>query len=58
MSRNAALDAYRALPLPDTSQEHWRFTNLRGFDPDAFGHDGGQSPDVAGSAKALLPVAA
>jgi len=31
------------MPLPDTSQEHWRFTNLRGFDPDAFGHDGGLS---------------
>jgi Fe-S cluster assembly protein SufD len=36
MSRAAALDAYRSLPLPDTSQEHWRFTNLRGFDPDAY----------------------
>jgi Fe-S cluster assembly protein SufD len=25
------------LPLPDTSEEHWRFTDLAGFDPDAFG---------------------
>jgi hypothetical protein len=22
------------LPLPDTTEEHWRFTDLRGFDPD------------------------
>ena len=36
MSRNDALAAYEALPLPDTTEEHWRFTNLRGFDPDAF----------------------
>jgi len=36
VARAEALEAYRALPLPDTSQEHWRFTNLRGFDPDSF----------------------
>jgi Fe-S cluster assembly protein SufD len=36
MSRNDALAAYEALPLPDTTEEHWRFTNLRGFDPDSF----------------------
>ncbi len=36
MSRNDALAAYEALPLPDTTEEHWRFTDLRGFDPNAF----------------------
>jgi Fe-S cluster assembly protein SufD len=36
VARAEALEAYRSLPLPDTSQEHWRFTNLRGFDPDSF----------------------
>ena len=36
MSRTAALAAYERLPLPDTSQEHWRFTDLRGFDPNNF----------------------
>ena len=36
MSRSDALAAYEALPLPDTTEEHWRFTDLRGFDPDAF----------------------
>jgi Fe-S cluster assembly protein SufD len=41
------LERYRALPLPTTRDEPWRFTDLRGFDPDAFGHDGGQTPDEA-----------
>jgi len=37
--RAEALESYRALPLPDTTQEHWRFTDLKDFDPDSFGHD-------------------
>ncbi len=36
MARAEALERYRALPLPDTTEEHWRFTDLRGFDPEAF----------------------
>jgi len=36
VSRSDALAAYEALPLPDTTEEHWRFTDLRGFDPSAF----------------------
>jgi Fe-S cluster assembly protein SufD len=39
-SRDDALTAYEALPIPDTTEEHWRFTDLRGFDPSQFG-DGG-----------------
>jgi Fe-S cluster assembly protein SufD len=31
-----ALEAYRKLPLPDTTEEHWRFTDLKGFDPESF----------------------
>ena len=31
-----ALERYQELPLPDTTEEHWRFTDLRGFDPEAF----------------------
>jgi Fe-S cluster assembly protein SufD len=61
MSRTQALEAYRALAVPDTTEEHWRFTNLRGFDPDSFDHvpssGTGTGPaetmlalDVAGSA--------
>ncbi|MFY9578824.1 MAG: Fe-S cluster assembly protein SufD [Gaiellaceae bacterium] len=44
MSRADALTRYRELPLPDTTEEHWRFTDLTGFDPDSFSHDGGLSP--------------
>jgi len=40
MTRAEALARYRDLPLPDTTQEAWRFTDLRGFDPDAFGSNG------------------
>src|SRR5713226_6023111 len=35
-----ALERYRELPLPDTTQEAWRFTDLKGFDPDAFSANG------------------
>jgi Fe-S cluster assembly protein SufD len=31
-----ALEAYRNLPIPDTTEEHWRFTDLKGFDPESF----------------------
>ena len=44
MSRADALTRYQELPLPDTTEEHWRFTDLTGFDPDSFSHDGGLSP--------------
>ncbi|MGZ4359905.1 MAG: Fe-S cluster assembly protein SufD [Gaiellaceae bacterium] len=40
MSRAEAVDAYRALAVPDTTQEHWRFTSLRGFDPETFAGNG------------------
>ena len=40
MTRADALGRYRALPLPTTKDEHWRFTNLAGFDPDAWSADG------------------
>ena len=47
MSRAEALERYRSLPLPSTSEEAWRFTDLSGFDPDAFvanGHVPGTVP--------------
>jgi Fe-S cluster assembly protein SufD len=31
-----AATRYAELPLPDTNEEAWRFTDLRGFDPDGF----------------------
>src|SRR2546421_641381 len=45
--RTEAQAAYEALPLPDTTEEHWRFTDLRGFDPDSFGHVRNPVPDMA-----------
>ncbi|MGA9761612.1 MAG: Fe-S cluster assembly protein SufD [Gaiellaceae bacterium] len=36
MKRTAALERYRELPLPTPSEEGWRFTDLTGFDPDAY----------------------
>jgi Fe-S cluster assembly protein SufD len=34
--REAARAVYESLPVPSNREEAWRFTNLRGFDPDAF----------------------
>ncbi len=36
MKRSAALKRYEELPLPSTTEEPWRFTDLTGFDPDAY----------------------
>ncbi len=33
LTREQAAQRYEALPLPTTADEHWRFTDLRGFDP-------------------------
>jgi Fe-S cluster assembly protein SufD len=44
LSRSAALEAYRGLPIPDATEEAWRFTDLRGFDPEAFGGQNGHPP--------------
>src|SRR5689334_8648603 len=56
MSRTDALAAYERLPVPDTTEEHWRFTDLRGFDPDAFTGEG--APAGAPSSMLALDVAA
>ncbi len=53
VARVAELERYRSLPLPDTADEHWRFTDLRGFDPDAFRPDGAS---VAEAAEAMLEI--
>jgi Fe-S cluster assembly protein SufD len=62
MSRQELLDRYRALPLPSTTDEPWRFTDLKGFDPDAFvsnGHVGRPGPEASPAATMLdLEVAA
>jgi Fe-S cluster assembly protein SufD len=40
MTRAEILERYQALPLPTTKDEHWRFTDLAGFDPDAWSANG------------------
>jgi len=40
MTRGELLERYQALPLPTTRDEHWRFTDLSGFDPDAWSANG------------------
>ncbi len=60
ISRAEALERYHALLLPDTSIEAWRFTDLKEFDPNAFGQNGhveGQAPAVSGAAMLEIDVA-
>ena len=33
LTREEAAKRYDEWPLPTTADEHWRFTDLRGFDP-------------------------
>ena len=47
MARTELLERYQALPLPTTRDEAWRFTDLKGFDPDSFGHARGQTPEMS-----------
>jgi len=53
--RTELLERYRALPLPTTKDESWRFTDLKGFDPETFSANG--ATDVA-AAPALLELEA
>jgi Fe-S cluster assembly protein SufD len=49
MTRAQLLKRYQALPFPTTSDEHWRFTDLKGFDPDSFSANGAKTVQRAGS---------
>jgi Fe-S cluster assembly protein SufD len=40
VTRAELADRYHALPLPTTKDEHWRFTDLKGFDPDSWTANG------------------
>jgi len=35
LTREQSATRFAELPLPTTSDEHWRFTDLLGFDPPA-----------------------
>jgi Fe-S cluster assembly protein SufD len=58
VTRDEAAKRFAELPLPSTADEHWRFTDLRGFDPVSRGAVTGSSGrpmldlDVAGRAAA------
>jgi Fe-S cluster assembly protein SufD len=49
-------ERYRELPLPTTSDEHWRFTDLKDFDPDSFRRDGAAPTLQQTVAKSMLEV--
>src|SRR5438445_1851903 len=58
MSRAEILEHYRELPLPTTKDEAWRFTDLKGFDPDTFTVSG-PGPETGPVATMLdVPVSA
>ncbi|HSF62075.1 MAG TPA: Fe-S cluster assembly protein SufD [Gaiellaceae bacterium] len=49
MDRAEILERYRALPLPTTKDEHWRFTDLAGFDPNSWTANGAAESRAAPS---------
>jgi Fe-S cluster assembly protein SufD len=55
MARPELLERYRALPMPTTKDESWRFTDLKDFDPESFAANG--ATDVA-AAPAMLELEA
>jgi Fe-S cluster assembly protein SufD len=55
LSREEARKRYEGLPLPTTADEHWRFTDLRGFDPESF--TATAVPGATGAATLDLDVA-
>jgi Fe-S cluster assembly protein SufD len=40
LTRDEAARRFEELPLPSTADEHWRFTDLRGFDPATLTRNG------------------
>lgn len=55
MGRAEALERYRALPVPGTTDEHWRFTDLAGFDPEGFSANGAAAV-AGGRAESMLEL--
>src|SRR6476661_802682 len=51
LTRDEAAKRFEELPLPTTADEHWRFTDLRGFDP-----QGGVSDTRVSDTKPALDV--
>jgi Fe-S cluster assembly protein SufD len=55
MARTELFERYQSLPLPTTQDEHWRFTDLRGFDPDSFVQNG-HAPGPGPGAESMLEI--
>ena len=53
MTRAELKESYAALPLPTTNDESWRFTDLKGFDPDSYPSNG---PETTSRPGAMLDV--
>ena len=49
MTRAELKESYAALPLPTTNDESWRFTDLKGFDPDSYPSNGAGDHKPAGA---------
>jgi Fe-S cluster assembly protein SufD len=57
LDRAAAAARYQELPLPSTAEESWRFTDLRGFDPEGYVSNGrGVGPDPATKASQFIDI--
>jgi len=54
VTRAELRQSYDALPLPTTNDEAWRFTDLKGFDPDSYASNGHVA--AAAPAGAMLDV--
>jgi Fe-S cluster assembly protein SufD len=53
LAKAEAAARYAELPVPDTTEEAWRFTDLRGFDPDSFTQSPNGSVSTAAPARLL-----
>jgi Fe-S cluster assembly protein SufD len=57
VTRDEAFARYEQLPVPDTTMEPWRFTDLSGFDPDSFAAPSEASALVHKQGSELLDIA-
>jgi Fe-S cluster assembly protein SufD len=46
VARAELVERYETLALPTTREEHWRFTDLAGFDPEAYGAKAAAAAEV------------
>jgi Fe-S cluster assembly protein SufD len=56
VDRAELLERYNALPLPTTSDEAWRFTDLKNFDPDSYRGQSPKGPDPSAAGGGMLEI--